>query len=122
MKKPRLHILVLATCVFAAFLAGFFAGRNLNRTPVQIRTLPSPTESIVPTQLPEETAPGIININTATSEQLQTLPGIGPVLAGRIIDYRENVSAFDTIGELANVSGIGEKRLEEIWDLVTTGG
>lgn len=34
MKKPRLHILVLVTCIFAAFVLGFFAGRNLNRTPV----------------------------------------------------------------------------------------
>ena len=66
--------------------------------------------------------PGIVNLNTATAEQLQTLPGIGPVLASRIIAYREEYGSFDTIGELANVSGIGEKRLEEIWDLVTTGG
>lgn len=122
MKKPRLHILVLATCIFAAFLAGFFAGRNLNRTPVQIRTLPAPTEPALPAEETQPEVPGIVNLNTATAEQLQTLPGIGPVLASRIIAYREEYGSFDTIGELANVSGIGEKRLEEIWDLVTTGG
>ena len=122
MKKPGLHILVLAACVFAAFLLGFLAGRNINRTPVQIRTLPS---SAVTSPAAEEALPaasGIININTATAEQLQTLPGIGPVLAGRIIDYREEKGGFETIGELANVSGIGQMRLEEIWDYVTTGG
>ena len=122
MKKPGLHILVLAACVFAAFLLGFLAGRNINRTPVQIRTLPAPA---VTSPAVEETLPaasGIININTATAEQLQTLPGIGPVLAGRIIDYREEKGGFETIGELANVSGIGQMRLEEIWDYVTTGG
>lgn len=64
----------------------------------------------------------IVDINTATSEQLQTLPGIGPVLAQRIIDYRNEYGTFDSIGELINVSGIGEKKLEAIWDLVTTGG
>ena len=122
MKKPRLHILVLATCIFAAFLAGFFAGRNLNRTPVQFCTLPGPTGSALPAEETQPEVPGIVNRNTATADQLQTLPGIGPVLASRIIAYREEYGSFDTIGELANVRGIGEKRLEEIWDLVTTGG
>ena len=53
---------------------------------------------------------------------LQTLPGIGPTYAQRIIDYREEHGPFRTVGELMNISGIGEKRLEAIWDLVTTGG
>lgn len=122
MKKHGPRVLVITACVFAAFLLGFFAGRSINRTPVQIRSLPAPTESM---PAPEETRPassGIVNVNTATAEELQTLPGIGPVLAGRIIDYREQTGGFQTVGELANVSGIGEKRLEEIWDHVTTGG
>lgn len=122
MKKHGPRVLVIVVCVFAAFLLGFSAGRNISRTPVQIRMLPAPTES---PPVPEETRPassGIVNVNTATLEELQTLPGIGPVLAGRIIDYREETGGFQTVGELANVSGIGEKRLEEIWNHVTTGG
>ena len=124
MKKPRLHILVLVTCVCAAFVLGFFAGRNLNRTPVQIQALPASTEAVQETASDTEapTESGIVDINTATSEQLQTLPGIGPVLAQRIIDYREANGPFQSIGELINVTGIGEKKLESIWDLVTTGG
>ena len=132
MKKPRLHILVLVTCIFVAFLLGFFAGRNINRTPVQIQALPSASEVLpeAASEVPLETASetekpagtGIIDINTATSEQLQTLPGIGEVLAQRIIDYRETYGAFGSVGELINISGIGEKKLEAIWDLVTTGG
>ena len=60
-----------------------------------------------------------ININTATKEQLMTLPGIGEVLAGRIVDYRENTS-FNNIEDIKNVSGIGDKKFEGIQDLIIT--
>jgi len=124
MKKARIHPMVLITCVFASLLIGFFTGRNTNRTPVQIQEAAPPRIVAEETQAaetePEPSWP--ININTATSEQLQTLPGIGPTYAQRIIDYREEHGPFRTVGELMNISGIGEKRLEAIWDLVTTGG
>lgn len=124
MKNARLHALILLTCIFAAFVLGLFAGRNLNRTPVQIRTLPAVT-TVATEQTAEDTTPtepAIINLNTATAEQLQTLPGIGPVIAERIIAYREENGDFESVGELMNVSGIGEKKLEDVWDLVTIGG
>lgn len=124
MKKARIHPLVLITCVFASLLVGFFAGRNTNRTPVHIQEVPPLRVMAEETQAtetnPEPSFP--ININTATWEQLQALPGIGPTYAQRIIDYREEHGPFRTVGELMNISGIGEKRLEAIWDLVTTGG
>ena len=125
MKKPGIWILVLITGIFAAFIVGFFAGRNLNRTPVQIQQLPAVTEATENTEETEDTTPtepGIIDINTATAAQLQTLPGIGEVIAQRIIDYRESHGPFRSVGELTRVEGIGEKRLEAIWDLVTAGG
>lgn len=56
----------------------------------------------------------IININSATSAQLQTLDGIGPAYAQRIIEYREANDGFDSIDELLNVNGIGPVRLENI--------
>ena len=122
MKKPRIQLLVLVTCIFASFIGGFFAGRNLNRTPVQIRTLENTAVQSIEETCAAPTQPGIININTATAQLLESLPGIGQVIAQRIVDYREQHGPFDSVGELGNVSGIGEKRLEDIWDLVTTGG
>ena len=55
-----------------------------------------------------------ININTATFEQLQTLPKIGPVTAQKIIDYRRTHGRFSTVGGLIKVKGISQKTLEEI--------
>lgn len=60
-----------------------------------------------------------ININTADRAQLEQLPGIGPALADRIIDYREQQGSFTSIDDLGNVSGIGAKRLEDLRDKVT---
>ncbi|MFN3698839.1 MAG: helix-hairpin-helix domain-containing protein [Dictyoglomus sp.] len=60
-----------------------------------------------------------ININTATKEQLESLPGIGPTLAQRIVDYRNENGLFTSLEDLLNVKGIGEKKLEKIKDKVT---
>ena len=57
-----------------------------------------------------------ININTATSQELQTLRGIGPALAQRIIEHRQISGGFSTVDDLTNVKGIGEKTLEKIRD------
>lgn len=61
----------------------------------------------------------LININTANSAQLQTLKGIGEVKAQAIIDYRNNNGYFTSVDELINVSGIGEKTLENIRPYIT---
>ena len=65
------------------------------------------------------TADGLVNINTATSEQLQTLSRIGPVTAGNIISHREARGGFATIEEIMNVSGIGPATFEGIRDRIT---
>lgn len=61
----------------------------------------------------------IININTATRTELTDLHGIGDVLAGRIIDYRNRTGGFSRIEDIMNVSGIGPARFEAIRDRIT---
>jgi comEA protein len=57
-----------------------------------------------------------VNLNSATVEQLQTLPGIGPATAKSIIDHRTKVGKFSRIEEIINVKGIGEKKFQKIKD------
>ncbi|WP_243745363.1 ComEA family DNA-binding protein, partial [Streptomyces hainanensis] len=78
-----------------------------------------PSAGPAPPPAPAPAAGGRISINTATSEQLQELPGVGPVLAGNIIGYRESNGAFTTIEQLGEVSGIGDRRLADLRDRVT---
>ncbi|MEW1832970.1 ComEA family DNA-binding protein [Streptomyces sp. NPDC088196] len=62
------------------------------------------------------TAP--ISLNTATADQLNTLPGVGPVLAQHIIDYRTQHGGFRSVDELRQVNGIGDRRFSDLRDLV----
>ncbi len=61
----------------------------------------------------------LININTASQETLETLPGIGPSLAASIITYRQEHGPFASIEEIQNVSGIGPAKFEKIKALIT---
>ena len=71
-----------------------------------------------PVEIPIEPN-GLVNINEASSEELQTLPGVGVILAERIITYRETISAFTTPEDIMNVSGIKEAIYESIKDDIT---
>lgn len=129
MKKQPIYLLFLAGALFAGITLGFFLGRNLTRGDV-IVSLPEsmytePTQastaaSVETTGAEEVSFP--LDINHADSEALQALPGIGEVLAGRIIAYRDENGPFSSPDQLMNVEGIGEKRLEAILDYITIGG
>ncbi len=67
------------------------------------------------------TAGGLVNINTANLEELDTLPGVGPATAQRIIDYRDANGPFASIEAIMDVSGIGEATFERLQDLITVG-
>ncbi|MGQ9513360.1 ComEA family DNA-binding protein [Thermodesulfitimonas sp.] len=64
-------------------------------------------------------AGGRININTADTAALETLPGVGPALAQRIVTYRQTHGPFTTVEDLLNVPGVGEKKLAQLKEYVT---
>lgn len=130
MKQLRLPVvLLLLSGIFAGFLAGLYVGRNRAGQMIYLvpaSTLP-PTESVVAASEPETptaseyaataypTSPdGKIDVNQADAIDLTLIPGIGDVLAQRIVAYREQNGPFQSLEELTNVDGIGQKKLNEI--------
>lgn len=121
MKKGGTAVLLVITAMFVAFTAGMLLGRNYTKDTVTVQPViteyissNTPVSSTVSSQ-----NSGLININTASSVLLDTLPGIGPVLAERIVDYREANGPFAAVEDLGNVEGIGSKTLLEILNLIT---
>lgn len=84
--------------------------------------VPHQDEENLPVEIPERqpAALGKVNINTAGSTELETLPGIGPVTAQRILDHREANGPFAQIEEIMDVTGIGPATFEGMKDLITT--
>lgn len=80
-------------------------------------TIPRAGESAAAADSPN--ASELINLNTATAAELDELPGIGDVLAGRIIDYRESVGPFTSVDQLSEIEGISPRLVDEIRPLVT---
>lgn len=129
MRKPQLSVMLLITVVFAAFTLGFFLGRNQNGDDIIVSvsddflTVPAAQTESVPEATEETRKISFpISINQADREELMALPGIGEVLADRIIGFREENGSFTSPEELLMVEGIGKRRLEEILDLITIGG
>ena len=122
-KYKRLIFPALSLCLLL-FLGGFFLGRRTRGTVLSgTRTPPDrtvQTETAAPRETGDrETEPrGRVDLNAATLEELIALPGIGPTLAQRILDYRAENGPFRETGDLLNVSGIGEGILAGLQDLI----
>lgn len=140
-------VLSVAAVALICFTLGFFLGRNslspAKSVTVETAKQTQPEKVAEPeTQEPETQGPetqgpetedpaepetpevpensgGLLNINTATAAELETLPGIGEVLAQRIVDYRTEHGPFSSADGLLEVSGIGDKKLEAIESLIT---
>lgn len=97
--------------------------QNLARVLVdgeQIRIGIEPASAVAPA--PGATGPGaLIDLNTASLEALQDIPGVGPVLATRIVTYREQNGGFQSVEQLMEVSGIGEATFAQMQPMVTVG-
>jgi len=120
MKFSHLEKLTLClTALVLAFLGGWFASRQyeINRqfVPV-ISEQPSEPSSPSPELQPNQQ----ININTASREELMSLPGIGEKRANDIIAYREEHGPFPIPEAVTDVPGIGESTLQQILDYITT--
>ena len=81
------------------------------------RSRPSPEQSASDDKDKQLSAP--VDVNRATAADLKRLPGIGPVLAARIVEARESGGPFTSIDDLRRVSGIGKSKLERVRDFVT---
>lgn len=94
-------------------LFGFACGLLLCAVCVlAIREVPAPlTPAVARPTLSGYEAHGSLCLNTATAEELMTLPELGPVLAARILDYRERHHGIDSLDELLQVEGVGEQRV-----------
>lgn len=108
MKKKK--IIILTFIVFAIIVS--FALDN-DKKP-HFKVIRATTDSVDIPVIKETTT----NINSATPEELDKLPGIGPAIANRIVEYRQN-KPFSNIEEIMNVKGIGEKKFAEIKDVIT---
>ena len=120
MKKGMIICMLAVVLVFCGFSLGFLLGRQGGG--VSLQYSPAPTTAVTEPLTEPPPAPFPIDLNTATAAELTALPGIGPVLAERIVTHREETGFFLSVEELTDIYGIDVKKLEAIRNLITVGG
>ncbi len=118
--KSTLKAAAVPTAIVGALLIGVFFGRVFalqDGALIQGGGAMPDLEPLAQAE-PEQHSELRLNINTATEQQLDELPGIGPVLARAIIDYRTENGDFESTEELMSVSGIGRATYAEIENLI----
>jgi len=123
MKNIGKHILLSTIFLFIGIMIGVFIGSGTDGDAIQLtKTDISIIDGPAPTTAYYDEVIGRVNINTATAEELSSIPGIGKVTAQRIIEYRRKYGKFYSINDLLKVKGIGASSLEEIKPYITVGG
>lgn len=116
--------------MFAATLLGIASitalgvslSRELRKDPAPAAVVPSSNDdALLISTTPKPSAVRLIDVNAASLSELDLLPGIGPALGQRIIDYRGEHGPFEHVDELQEVSGIGPRTLDKMRPLVTLG-
>ena len=121
--KTPLFVLLTTAALFIGIIVGTFIGRATAPYGI-IMHQPLPNTEPIPTHtLPYQTnQTGKINVNVATAEELDMLPGIGLETAKRIIEFRTKYGIFHSLDELTKVKGIGENTIEKLRPYATVGG
>lgn len=123
MKKSAMLIPLIITALFVSFMLGMFVGRNFNHGQILTSRFQMDEPSLSDMRPQESTGNNYpVNINTADVTTLCSLPGVGEVLAGRIIDFRNAHGPFKHLEELLMVDGMGPQTFENMIDLITIGG
>jgi competence protein ComEA len=81
----------------------------------------APSQSKTPARAPRAASTQVVNINTASASEFEALPGIGPKMAARIVEYRQKNGPFKKVEELMNVRGLGEKNFLKLKAQLTVG-
>ena len=118
--QERGLIILVATGILASGLAIFFTTSRTGSIAPAGPIVLHDVRILIPTFVDAEPE-SKIDLNHASAAELESLPGIGPVLAGRIVDYREEHGSFRNVEGLSEVSGIGTSVVERIADLLTLG-
>ena len=127
MKKVLKQPLVIITICGVIFMLGVFWGRHTTYSVTQLiendGTVTKEIGNSASSEIEKTSSQlkGKVNINTADVGLLRQLPGIGDVLAQRIVDYRSENGQFTSVEDLVNVEGFGEKRLESLKEYITIG-